>query len=166
MGQRAHIRSTLHESRATLSSPPHVATELPCALGTILLCLRFPLFLPFASFVSFCFAIYPLMVKLKLQLDAMWLWPHLGLAETGGEWILKAWWCWVSNKISLCLPTWASCLSKQKQRRTILPVHGRVVMVSVLQTMSSVTYSISLLRKRFTRPALCQVVWRKTNCSA
>lgn len=34
-------------------------------------------------------------------------------------------------------------------------------MVSVLQTMSSVIYSIFLLRKSFTWPAPCQVVWRK-----
>lgn len=33
-------------------------------------------------------------------------------------------------------------------------------MVSVLQTMSSVIYSIFLLRKSFTWPAPCQVVWR------
>lgn len=34
-------------------------------------------------------------------------------------------------------------------------------MVSVLQTMSSVIYSIFLLRKSFTCPTPCQVVWRK-----
>ena len=76
----------------------------------------------------------------------------------------KAWWCWVSHKMCLCLPTWASGPGKQKQGRTILPVHGGIVMVSVLQTMSSVIYSIFLLRTRFTWPAPCQVVWRKMNC--
>lgn len=69
--------------------------------------------------------------------------------------------CWASDKTSLCLPTWASSLGKQKQGRTILPVHGGIVMVSVLQTMSSVIYSIFLLRKGFPWPAPCQVVWRK-----
>lgn len=48
----------------------------------------------------------------------------------------------------------------------MLPVHGGMVMVSALHTMSSVTYSIFLLRKSFTWPAQCQVVWRKTNCPA
>lgn len=66
------------------------------------------------------------------------------------------------HKMSLCLPTRASGLSKQKQKRTILPVHGRTGMVSVLQTISSVIHSIFLLRKGFPWPASCQVVWRKT----
>lgn len=45
--------------------------------------------------------------------------------------------------------------------RTILPVHGGIVMVSVLQTMSSVIYSTFLLRQSFPWPASCQVAWRK-----
>lgn len=60
----------------------------------------------------------------------------LALCGSSRDWgrmnAAKAWF-WVSNKMSLCLPTWASSLSKQKQRRTILPVHGGIVMVSVLQ---------------------------------
>lgn len=69
--------------------------------------------------------------------------------------------CRAADKTPLCLPTRAPSLGKQKRGRTILPVHGGIVTGSVLQTMSSVMYSVFLLRKGFPGPAPCQVVCRR-----
>lgn len=119
-------------------------------------------FFPFASFVfSSPHLFFDDPTRITASCHLAWPGPGPAGGRGGGGHDTESMRCWASDKTSLCLPTWASSLGKQKQGRTILPVHGGIVMVSVLQTMSSVIYSIFLLRKGFPWPAPCQVVWRK-----
>lgn len=86
----------------------------------------FPLFASFGFFVLFCsvFCHVSFEDPTKITASCHLAWPCPGLGENGGEWIQKAWWCRVSDEMSLCLPTRAAGLSQQKPGRTILPVHS------------------------------------------
>lgn len=64
------VSCTLLQSSTILISIPHIAVRLPHALGIIFIVSGVSPPLPLLLLV---FAIYPLMIKLKLQLDAIWL---------------------------------------------------------------------------------------------
>lgn len=105
--------STLHQRRVILLVPPRPATWLPCAWGTILLCLRFPLSFPLCFFVLVCHLAFD--DQPQSQLDASWLplvlvQQRLGRMNTqrhGGAGSLI--------KTCLCVPTWASGPRQEEQ---------------------------------------------------
>ena len=55
------------------------------------------------------------MIKLQSQLDASWLPLVLVQQRLGENEYAKAWRCWVSHKMCLCVPTWASGLGREEQ---------------------------------------------------